>query len=131
MQTDKGIKQQSKHIRRLEKKRKPDRLNSGPEYQIIIGAYIHDPLGPGSEIIKTEPPELLNSILKKEYSESEDPFQSKDSTESATDTTSKQPDNETPPQSKVFTESRRSGPKWPGEKPKGKKSTDTSEQSIA
>ncbi|KAH6573215.1 hypothetical protein BASA50_005901 [Batrachochytrium salamandrivorans] len=115
MQTDKGIKQHSKHIRRLEKKRKPDRLNSGPEYQIIIGAYIDDPLGLGSEIIKTEPPELLNSILKKEYSEDEQ-SEGEDSTENATDTTSKQPDNETPPQSKVFTESRRSGPKWPGGK---------------
>ncbi|KAH9263349.1 hypothetical protein BASA83_013286 [Batrachochytrium salamandrivorans] len=72
----------------------------------------------------------IEGSCKRTKSESEDPFQSKDSTESATDTTSKQPDNETPPQSKVFTESRRSGPKWPGEKPKGKKSTDTSEQSM-
>ncbi|KAH6572485.1 hypothetical protein BASA60_006588 [Batrachochytrium salamandrivorans] len=57
----------------------------------------------------------IESSCKRTKSEDEQ-SEGEDSTENATDTTSKQPDNETPPQSKVFTESRRSGPKWPGGK---------------
>ncbi|KAH6564558.1 hypothetical protein BASA62_007834 [Batrachochytrium salamandrivorans] len=69
MKTAEGKKQHYEHIRRLEEKRDPNNLDPMLEYQLVIGAHLHDPLEPGPKIIKTESPEHLKSGLKKEYTD--------------------------------------------------------------
>ncbi|KAH6591320.1 hypothetical protein BASA50_008764 [Batrachochytrium salamandrivorans] len=137
MKTAEGKKRHAEHIRRLEEKRDPNNLDPMLEYQVVIGAHLHDPLEPGPKIIKTESPEHLKSGLKKDiqalcmdakwvlnqwlnwfeqsihpglrlYGDQQlrDRFQWWSGSTSAN---GKQPNNEAPPQSKVYTKDRRVG----------------------